>query len=82
MNDAIVVGAGPAGMVCAMHLAKAGLSIKVLEAEPEIPKTLRGSTFHPSSLDMLETAFGAATPLIDQGLIAHQCHPEQIKPTG
>ena len=57
---AIVVGAGPAGMVCAMHLAKAGLSIKVLEAEPEIPKTLRGSTFHPSSLDMLETAFGAA----------------------
>ena len=70
MNDAIIVGAGPAGMVCAMHLAKAGLSIKVLEAEPEIPKTLRGSTFHPSSLDMLETAFGAATPLIDQGLIA------------
>ena len=68
--DAIIIGAGPAGLVCAMHLAKAGLTAKVLEAEAEIPITLRGSTFHPSSLDMLESAFGAAQPLIAQGLVA------------
>ncbi len=70
MNDAVIIGAGPAGLVCAMHLAKAGLTAKVLETEAEIPKTLRGSTFHPSSLDLLESAFGAAKPLIDQGLVA------------
>jgi 3-(3-hydroxy-phenyl)propionate hydroxylase len=70
INDAIIVGAGPSGLVCAMHLAKAGFRIKILESEPEIPQNLRGSTFHPSSLDMLETAFGAATPLINQGLIS------------
>ena len=70
IEDAIIVGAGPAGLVCAMHLAKAGLSAKVLEAEASIPETLRGSTFHPSSLEMLEDAFGAATPLIDWGLVA------------
>jgi len=69
-TDAVIVGAGPAGLVCAMHLAKAGLTATVLEAEPDIPVNLRGSTFHPSSLDMLEQAFGAATPLIARGLKA------------
>ena len=70
MYDVIVVGAGPAGLVCAMSTAKAGLKTVVIEAEPEIPKNLRGSTFHPSSLDMLDDAFGAARPLIKRGLIA------------
>ena len=68
--DAVIIGAGPAGLVCALHLAKAGLTAKVLEAESEIPPNLRGSTFHPSSLDLLEEAFGAATPLIEQGVVA------------
>jgi 3-(3-hydroxy-phenyl)propionate hydroxylase len=69
-SDIIVVGAGPAGLVCAAGLAKAGLHVTVLEAEPEIPSNLRGSTFHPSTLDMLERSFGAAKPLIERGLVA------------
>ena len=70
MWDVIIVGAGPTGLVCGLYLAKAGFSALVLEADSGISKNLRGSTFHPSSLDMLETAFGAATPLIERGLIA------------
>jgi len=69
-NDVLIAGAGPAGLVCAMRFAKAGFSVTVFEAEASIPENLRGSTFHPSSLDMLERAFGAATPLIERGLVA------------
>ena len=70
MYDVVIVGAGPAGLVCALLIAKSGLKTIILESEPSNPINLRGSTFHPSSLDMLEKAFGAATPLIKRGLIA------------
>jgi len=69
-KDVLIAGAGPAGLVCAMSFANAGFSVTVFEAEASIPENLRGSTFHPSSLDMLERAFGAATPLIERGLVA------------
>jgi 3-(3-hydroxy-phenyl)propionate hydroxylase len=41
----------------------------VFEAEPALVRELRGSTFHPPTLDMLDD-LGAATPLIAQGLVA------------
>lgn len=70
LSDVVVVGAGPAGLVCAAGLAKAGLRVTIVEAAPDLPSNLRGSTFHPSTLDMLERSFGAAKPLIERGLVA------------
>jgi 3-(3-hydroxy-phenyl)propionate hydroxylase len=68
-NRVIIAGAGPAGLSVAAHMAAAGLSAVVLEAEPSLPTNLRASTFHPPTLDMLER-FGATDQLLAQGLIA------------
>ncbi|MBU8539842.1 FAD-dependent oxidoreductase [Falsiroseomonas tokyonensis] len=63
-----IVGAGPVGLVLALKLATMGLPSLVLEAEDDISEALRASTFHPPSLDMLDS-LGVAQPLIAQGLV-------------
>jgi 3-(3-hydroxy-phenyl)propionate hydroxylase len=65
----LIAGAGPAGLTAAAVLAEAGIETIVLEAEPDLPRELRASTFHPPTLDMLDR-FGATEGLIAQGLIA------------
>jgi len=64
----LIVGAGPVGLTLALLLARAGIASRVVEAGPDIAEELRASTFHPPSLDMLDT-LGVAAPLIDQGLV-------------
>ncbi len=68
-NRVVIAGAGPAGLVAATLLARAGVAVTVLEAEPSLPLNLRASTFHPPTLDMLDD-LGVAAPLIAQGLKA------------
>ena len=65
----LIAGGGPVGMVAAACLAVEGVPVVVLEAEGEFTRELRGSTFHPPTLDMLDR-FGVTKRLIDQGLIA------------
>lgn len=65
----IIVGAGPVGLTAAMLLQKRKIPFTLYEAEPELPDDLRASTFHPPTLDMLET-LGVAAPLIAKGLVS------------
>ena len=67
----IIAGAGPAGCTAALRLAAAGIRVQLLEAAPELPQTLRASTFHPPSLEMIEQ-FGLRAPLEAQGLICRK----------
>lgn len=76
----IIAGAGPAGLVSATILARAGVPVTVLEAEAELPLNLRASTFHPPTLDMLDD-LGAAQALIGQGLKAPKLQFRD-RPTG
>jgi 3-(3-hydroxy-phenyl)propionate hydroxylase len=51
MDDVIVVGAGPTGLITALGLAQLGVRVRVLEAEPHIINSPRAAVYHWSVLD-------------------------------
>jgi len=65
----IVVGAGPVGLTAALALHRRGIATTVLAAEPELVMELRGSTFHPPTLDLLDE-FEIVPRMIETGLKA------------
>src|SRR5512147_1275489 len=67
----LIAGAGPVGLVAAANLVRRGIPVTVFEAGPTLSEESRASTFHPPTLDMLET-LGAAGQLQAQGLAAPQ----------
>lgn len=66
--DAVVIGAGPNGLVAANHLADAGWSVLVLEAAPEVGGAVHSSrALHPDFVHDTGSAFyplAAASPAI------------------
>ena len=71
----IVCGGGPVGLCLALLLAEQGIEVMVFEAEADIVRDLRASTFHPPTLDMLEK-LGVTATLLDRGLL---CPTWQIR---
>ncbi len=63
----VVAGGGPVGLCLALLLAEAGLPVTVVEAEAEVTRDLRASTFHPPTLDMLDP-LGITPVLVAAGL--------------
>ena len=48
-----VVGGGPAGMMLGFLLARAGVSVVVMEKHADFLRDFRGDTVHPSTLEMM-----------------------------
>ncbi len=69
VDRAIVVGAGPVGLTAALGLARRNIPVVLLTAEKAPFKELRGSTFHPPTLDLLDE-FGIVPRMIETGLVA------------
>jgi 2-polyprenyl-6-methoxyphenol hydroxylase-like FAD-dependent oxidoreductase len=68
MTPVLIVGGGPVGLTAALCLAAAAVPVAVFEAQEGIAEDLRASTFHPPTLDMLDT-LGLASALVTQGRI-------------
>jgi 3-(3-hydroxy-phenyl)propionate hydroxylase len=69
----IVAGAGPVGMAAAARLARDGLPVVVVEAEP-VPKTdWRASTFHAATLELLDD-IGVTLRMHAEGLVVPVYH--------
>src|ERR1700681_2610511 len=64
-----VAGAGPVGLVAAAALVRRGIPVTVFEGAPALSRESRASTFHPSTLDMLDD-LGVADALVATGLVA------------
>lgn len=67
--EVIIAGAGPVGSVGAARLAAMGINVLICETEASCAHDLRASTFHASTIEMLDE-IDAAEPLIEQGLKA------------
>ncbi len=64
-----IAGAGPVGLSAAAALVRQGVPVTVFEGAGELSRESRASTFHPSTLDMLDD-LGFAEALVATGLIA------------
>ncbi|WP_039393535.1 FAD-dependent oxidoreductase [Novosphingobium sp. MBES04] len=71
--EVAIAGAGPVGTVMATLLAKAGVSVVLIEAGPDCAQDLRASTFHPPTLEMLDE-IGITSMLLERGLKAPLFH--------
>jgi 2-polyprenyl-6-methoxyphenol hydroxylase-like FAD-dependent oxidoreductase len=48
-----IAGGGPAGMMLALLLARAGIPVLVLEKHADFLRDFRGDTIHPSTLQIM-----------------------------
>ena len=61
-----IIGGGPSGMTLAWWLVEQGIPVTLLEREPEVPRDMRASTFHPATLDLLAPS-GLSHELLARG---------------
>lgn len=54
IDDLLIVGGGPAGMMAGLLFARAGCRVRVLEKHRDFFRDFRGDTVHPSTMEILD----------------------------
>ncbi|WP_329100471.1 FAD-dependent oxidoreductase [Micromonospora sp. NBC_01699] len=67
--DVLVVGAGPAGLVTAVQLARRGVDVTVVDRVAQGHNTSRAAAVHARTLEVLD-GVGVAGPLVRRGIPA------------
>lgn len=65
-STVLIAGAGPVGLTAAVALHRAGFAVRVFEKRPSLSAASRASTFHPSTLGVLDR-LGVAEALLPLG---------------
>jgi 2-polyprenyl-6-methoxyphenol hydroxylase-like FAD-dependent oxidoreductase len=72
--DAVVVGAGPTGLMLACELALAGANVKVLDERTNMPNITRAFAVHARTLELLD-ARGLVDELLPRGVPVREVAP-------
>jgi 3-(3-hydroxy-phenyl)propionate hydroxylase len=67
----VIVGAGPTGLAVALGLQLQGIPTFVLESEPALTRDLRAGSFHPPTVEVLDT-LGVGQKFRDIGIVVPQ----------
>jgi 2-polyprenyl-6-methoxyphenol hydroxylase-like FAD-dependent oxidoreductase len=73
-TDCCIVGAGPAGAVLALLLARQGVDVTLLEAHEDFDRDFRGDALQPAALDLIGQ-MGLAERLFELALARHAIFP-------
>ena len=63
-NHVCIVGAGPAGVVLGLTLARNGIPITLVESQSDFDREFRGDTLHASSMEILDQ-LNLADPILE-----------------
>ncbi|EJD48151.1 hypothetical protein AURDEDRAFT_183516 [Auricularia subglabra TFB-10046 SS5] len=79
--DVLIIGAGPAGVMCAMGLARAGVSVRIVDKRPEKVMAGQADGIQPRTIEVLQS-YGLAEPLLKHGNQMHMAAFYNPSPDG
>jgi phenol 2-monooxygenase len=56
LTDVLIVGAGPAGLMCAVALARAGVPIRIIDKRAERVKVGHADGLMPRTMEVLQVS--------------------------
>ncbi|QRW02682.1 phenol 2-monooxygenase [Ceratobasidium sp. AG-Ba] len=68
--DVLIIGAGPAGLMCAYGLAKAGVNVRIIDKRPAKVAAGQADGIQPRTLEVLQS-YGLAERLFKEGNQMH-----------